>query len=145
MLDKDFIERKIKLITEDMEHLREFQNYSLDDLAKDFIKQAAAERFLERIIIRTVDINNHLIAELGKGTEEVRGYYDTFIVLANFRIYSENFAKQIAENVKFRNLLVHEYNKIDKTLIHKKIKEVLDDFGKYLNYILKFIEKINIK
>ena len=67
--------------------------------------------------------------------------YDSFVILANLKVYPEEFSKQVADDVKFRNILVHDYNDIDKNLIHKKIKEVLDDFNQYSNYILKFIEK----
>lgn len=141
MSDKNFIKRKLKLIAEDLEYLEEFSDYSLDELAKDFVKQAAVERLLERIVIRAIDINNHLIAELGKGIEKVRGYQDSFLRLADFEIYPKEFAEKIGESARFRNILVHEYNDLDKKLIHRKIKELLDDFIRYSNYILKFIEK----
>jgi uncharacterized protein YutE (UPF0331/DUF86 family) len=141
MLDKVFIKRKLKMIAEDLDYLKEFHSYSLDDLAKEFIKLAAVERLLERIIIRAVDINNHLIVETGKGIEKIRGYADTFLCLADFKIYSQNIAKKLAKDAKFRNVLVHEYNNVDKNLIHKKIKEIINDFNKYSNYILEFLEK----
>jgi uncharacterized protein YutE (UPF0331/DUF86 family) len=41
--------------------------------------------------------------------------------------------------------LVHEYNEIDKELIHKKIKEVIKDFNNYSNSILKFLKKKEIR
>lgn len=143
MFDKIFIRRKLKLIAEDLDHLKEFGDYDLDELAKDFIKLAATERILERIVIRAIDVNNHLIAELGEGIEKIRGYADTFKALVNFEIYSQDMAEKLAEDAKFRNILVHEYNNVDKNLIHKKIKNVIDDFNKYSNFILEFLEKKN--
>lgn len=124
-----------------MGHLEELKDYTLNELAKDFYKLNTAERLLEKIIIRATDINNHLIAELGAGTERVRGYFDSFIVLAKLGVYPQEFAEKVAENGKFCNVLVHEYNNFEKNLIHKKISEVLDDFGQYCGYILKFLEK----
>jgi uncharacterized protein YutE (UPF0331/DUF86 family) len=141
MLDQIFIRRKLKLIAEDLDHLEEFAEYSLEDLSKDFIKLAAVERLLERIIIRATDLNNHIIAELGKGIEKVRGYADSFRELINFKIYPKEIAEKLAEDAKFRNILVHEYNEIDKKLIHKKIKEVIKDFNNYSNSILEFLKK----
>lgn len=129
------------MITEDLDCLKEFRDYSLDDLAKDFLKQAAVERMLERIVIRAVDINNHIIIEKGKGIEKIRGYADTFKELVNFKIYSQDLAKKLSEDARFRNILVHEYNNVDKNLIHKKMKEVIDDFNKYSASILKFLTK----
>jgi uncharacterized protein YutE (UPF0331/DUF86 family) len=111
MFDEIFTRRKLKLIAEDLSHLKEFSDYDLDELAKDFLKLAATERLLERIVIRVTDINNHLIAELSKGTEEIRGYADTFKGLVNFKIYSQDLTEKLAEDAKFRNILVHEYSK----------------------------------
>ncbi|MFH1838647.1 MAG: DUF86 domain-containing protein [Candidatus Kuenenbacteria bacterium] len=141
MLDQIFIKRKLKMIAEDVDYLEQFRDYNLDNLAKDFIKLVAVERLLERIVIRAIDINNHLIIELGKGIEKIRGYADIFKELVNFKIYSQDIAKKLAEDARFRNILVHEYNNVDKNLIHKKIKEVIDDFNKYSNSILKFLKK----
>ncbi|PKL72369.1 hypothetical protein CVV26_01735 [Candidatus Kuenenbacteria bacterium HGW-Kuenenbacteria-1] len=145
MLDKIFIKRKLKLIAEDLDHLKEFSDYNLDDLAKDFMKLAAVERILERIVIRAIDINNHIIIELGKGIEKIRGYADAFKELVNFKIYSKEIGEKLAEDAKFRNILVHEYDEVDKSLIHKKIKEIVDDFNKYSKGILEFLEKKNCK
>lgn len=141
MLDQIFIRRKLKMIAEDLDYLEEFNDYSLDELAKDFIKLAAVERLLERIVIRATDINNHIITELGKGIEKIRSYADSFKELTNFNIYSQDTAEKLAEDARFRNILVHEYNNVDKKLIHKKIKEVIDDFNKYSNSILEFLKK----
>ncbi len=144
MLDQVFVKRKLKMIAEDLAFLEQFRNYSLDDLTKDFLKQAAAERLLERIVIRVIDVNNHLILESGKGIEEIRGYADTFKVLADCKIYSQDLSKKLTEDARFRNILKREYNNVDKNLIHKKIKDVIDDFNKYLKSILGFLNKIKI-
>src|SRR3989344_3386938 len=141
MIDKNFIKRKLKLMAEDLGYLEKFGDYNLSELAKDFMKQAAVERILERIVIRATDINNHLIAELGKGVEKVRGYRDGFLRLADLGVYSQDFSEKMGDNARFRNILVHEYNNIEPELIHKKVREVLENFRQYSNYILKFIEK----
>lgn len=96
MLDKDFLQRKIKLIQEDLSRLEELGQYSFSEIAADFVKMGAVERLLEKIIMRAIDINQHLIAELGRGEEKIRGYEDTFYVLVNFKVYPETFARKIA-------------------------------------------------
>lgn len=141
MLNKQFVERKIKLMGEDLSRLEELGDYTLDELAKDFYKFSTAERLLEKIITRAIDVNSHFIAELGKGTEKVRGYYDTFLRLYDLGVYSEKFAKKIAQSARFRNVLVHEYNEVDEEIVHHSIREALGDFTKYCQYIIKFVEK----
>jgi len=67
MLDKNFIIRKVKLIHEELSHLEELSNFSVEEIAADYKKTAIVERLLEKIITRAIDINQHIIAEMGKG------------------------------------------------------------------------------
>ena len=140
-VDTHFIRRKIKLIQEDLSELDHLAHYSFDEISKDRIKFLAVERLLEKVIMRAIDINQHVIAELGKGDEQVRGYEDTFYILSQFGIYGEEFAKQIAPSAGLRNRLVHEYNNTRQDIIYKSVSEAIEQYVKYCDSILKFIEK----
>ncbi len=140
-VDIHFIRRKIKLIQEDLSELDNLAHYSFDEIFKDHIKYLAAERLLEKIIMRAIDINQHMIAELGRGDEQVRGYEDTFYILSQLGIYGEEFAKQIALSAGLRNRLVHEYNNTRQDIIYKSLNEAVAQYVKYCDSILKFIEK----
>jgi uncharacterized protein YutE (UPF0331/DUF86 family) len=140
-IDIHFIRRKIKLIQEDLSELDNLAHYSFDEIFKDHIKYLAAERLLEKIIMRAIDINQHMIAELGRGDEQVRGYEDTFYILSQLGIYGEEFAKQIAPSAGLRNRLVHEYNNTRQDIIYKSVNEAVAQYVRYCDSILKFIEK----
>jgi len=140
-IDIHFIRRKIKLIQEDLSELDNLAHYSFDEIFKDHIKYLAAERLLEKIIMRAIDINQHMIAELGRGNEQVRGYEDTFYILSQLGIYGEEFAKQIAPSAGLRNRLVHEYNNTRQDIIYKSVNEAVAQYVRYCDSILKFIEK----
>ena len=140
-VDTHFIRRKIKLIQEDLSELDHLAHYSFDEISKDRIKFLAVERLLEKIIMRAIDINQHMIAELGKGDEQVRGYEDTFYILSQFGIYGEEFAKKIAPSAGLRNRLVLEYNNTRQDIIYKSVSEAIEQYVKYCDSILKFIEK----
>jgi len=140
-VDTHFIRRKIKLIQEDLSELDRLAHYSFDEISKDHIKLLAVERLLEKIIMRAIDINQHMIAELGKGDEQVRGYEDTFYILSQLGIYGEEFAKQIAPSAGLRNRLVHEYNNTKQDIIYKSVNGAIEQYVKYCDSILKFIQK----
>ena len=140
-IDIHFIRRKIKLIQEDLSELDSLAHYSFDEISKDHIKYLAVERLLEKIIMRAIDINQHMIAELGRGDERVRSYEDTFFILSELGIYGEEFAKQIAPSAGLRNRLVHEYNNTRQDIIYKSVSEAVKQYVKYCDSILKFIEK----
>jgi len=137
MVDKLFVRRKIKLIQEDLGQLEEFEKRE----AADYLKKSAAERLLEKIIMRAIDINQHLIVELGKGNEQVRGYEDTFYVIAEFGIYAMDFAKEIAPSAGLRNRLVHEYNDTKEEIIYESIPQAISQYTRYCDCILKFLAK----
>jgi uncharacterized protein YutE (UPF0331/DUF86 family) len=141
MLDKEFIKRKIKLIQEELVHLEEFGHVSFDEVAKDFKNLAAVERVLEKIITRAIDINQHILAEKGKGTEAVRKYEQTFTDLADFGVYPEKFGRAIAPSAGLRNRLVHEYDNVDEKIVYNSVGEALSQYAQYCDFMLKFIEK----
>ena len=139
MLDKNFITRKIKLIQEEISRLEELSNYTFKEIDTDFIKKYSVERALEKIIMRAIDINQHIIAENAVGDEKLRGYEDTFYVLAELGIYPLEFGKQIAPSAGLRNRLVHEYNDTQDEIIYNSVKDAITQYTEYCNFILKFI------
>jgi len=137
---KDLVERKISLIQDDLEKLSRLKDFSLNEIVSDFMKQATVERLLERIITRAIDINQHLISE--RATPDIsppKDYHETFLRLAEIKIYPADFAKEIAKSVSTRNLLVHEYDNIDYERVYHSIKDCLKDYRAYIDYILKAI------
>ena len=93
MLNKDFIFWKIKLIQENLAELEVFGNFVILEPVKNKLEQNATERVLEKIITRAIDINKHIITNLGEGKESVKTNEETFLVLAKLKVYDEKFAK----------------------------------------------------
>jgi len=141
MLNKDFVLRKIKLVQEDLSRLEPLSHRSFEELAKDFVSYAATERLLERIVTRAIDLNRHIIAELGKGNEKVRTYEDTFSALSELGVYSRDFSLLIAPSAGLRNILVHEYDEIDPKKVYISVGKALEQYVRYCNFILEFLNK----
>lgn len=141
MLNKDFVLRKIKLIQEDLARLEPLAHLTFNDLAKDSLMYDATERRLERIVTRAIDINRHVIAEQGAGNEKVRTYQDTFLALAKFGVYPQEFAEQIAPSAGLRNVLVHEYDEIDPKKVYESVGKALGQYANYCNFLLELLNK----
>lgn len=141
MLRKEFVRRKVKLIQEDLGRLEPLGKFSFKDMQKDHIKYAAAERYLERIVTRAIDINRHLLASFGKGSEVVREHKDTFLRLADLGVAPEKFAKAIAPSAGLRNVLVHAYDEVDPHDVYTSIGQALTQYAAYCKYILRFLKK----
>jgi len=133
------VQRKLFLNQQELERLRGFAHLKIEEIANDPGKYAACERYLERLISRAIDINQHIIAEKGSVALSVKKYHDTFLVLAELGVYPKDFAEKIAPSAGLRNALVHDYNNIDKEMLQKSIKEAIWEYNEYSKYILAFM------
>lgn len=143
MLDKEFIYKKISLIQDELARLTELADFTLDEIAKDFYKYNTLERLLEKIIIRAIDVNQHLLLEFATADTKIsKTYKETFLNLYEIGVYPKEFSEEISKSVGTRNKLTHEYDdeETDYTKIYDSIGDCLRDYHQYCEYILKFIE-----
>jgi uncharacterized protein YutE (UPF0331/DUF86 family) len=140
MLNKDFLYRKLTLIQKDLGALETLGEYSFDDFFQDQVVYAAAERYLERIVTRALDMNRHIIAAIGKGTEDVSRYSYTFLRLADLGIYPLAFAEQISQSAGMRNTLVHDYDNVSPRIVYDSVHDALRQYPEYCQYLLTFID-----
>ncbi len=61
MIDPTLIIRKINLISQDFKEIAELSRKSLQEFLASRVDEVLAERYLERMIGRMIDINYHLI------------------------------------------------------------------------------------
>jgi len=142
MIKKDFIEKKIELIQEELGNLARLKEFSLPEIMSDFYKYNTLERLLEKITMRAVDINQHLLRELGQG-DAPNTYRETFLQLGKMGILPEKLAKSIAKSVGLRNILVHDYDDeiVDYSKIYDSVSDCLKDYHQYCQHISQFINR----
>lgn len=139
MIDKTLVFRKIALIGEDFEALKLLAHLSYEVYIADSKNKVLAERYLERVIGRMIDINYHLITE--SGHRPPSDYFQSFLKLADIGILSHDFAEKIAPCAGLRNRIVHEYDEIDHKKVYEGIQAAVRDIPHYLKLINGFIEK----
>jgi hypothetical protein len=76
MVEVPLVVRKMALISADLKEIRALVGRPAEDYLGDLHSQVRAERYLERVIGRMVDINFHLITTAGHAPP--RDYYDSF-------------------------------------------------------------------
>ena len=143
MLRPEFVRRKLQLITEDLARLAHYRDVGHDELVADFVVLATVERLLERIVMRAIDVNRHLLVTRATGLEERTTrltYRDSFLLLADLGVYPAAFAESIAPSAGLRNILVHDYNDADRRLVHQSIGMCLTLYPRYVKHVLDFLE-----
>ena len=144
MFRKDFVQRKLQLIAEDLGQLLHFKDLTLQELRDDFVQAAAVERILERMVMRAIDVNEHLLSELSTGAEDRitrLSYRDTFLRLSDLGVYPKDFAERIAKSAGLRNILVHDYNDLNREVVHASIQSCLEDYHAYTEYLRAFVHQ----
>lgn len=146
MLDPIFIRRKIALIQEDLDHLKPFGELTFSEAAKDWTRWNALEWALAKIIGRAIDINRHMLAELGReNMQPPKDYTMTFLLLEDLGIFPKEFVLEIAKSAEFRNRIIHEYNEIDKNLVYHTIGDAVEQYAQYCSYLLDFLDTYSKK
>ncbi len=129
----------MNLISEDLKKLERLSLMSFKEYESRFENEAVAERLLEKIIGRMIDINYHIITALGYPPP--RDFFESFIKLAELGILEFSFAKRIAQAAGLRNRLAHEYNGIDTKKVYQAVKRCFIDLPVYLGKIADFVSK----
>jgi len=137
LVDKLLLGRKLSQIETYLRQIREYSKISLTAYKNDWKIQRIVERTLQILIELCIDIANHLISD--KGMRLPTGYADTFNVLGENRIISKNLSKTMEKMAKFRNVVVHQYEKIEPTIVVSILHKNLDDFEKYKKAIIKYL------
>ena len=87
-----------------------------------------------------VDIANHIIAD--KEYRVPKSYADTFRVLYEEGVLAEDIFKMMEDMAKFRNIVVHRYDKVDESIVIGILKRHLDDFLIYRDVIMGILNQI---
>jgi uncharacterized protein YutE (UPF0331/DUF86 family) len=138
MIDKTLVTRKINLISEDFEALKLLADLSYDDYVAKSTNEVLAERYLERMIGRMIDINYHIITE--QGHPPPSDYYKSFLDLGKMGVLPVDFAEQIAPCAGLRNRIVHEYDELDTKKVYEGMLSAVKDVPRFLRYISDFVK-----
>jgi uncharacterized protein YutE (UPF0331/DUF86 family) len=130
MIDRELVTRKMVLITEDLERLERLAARSREEYLASEIDEIVAERCLERMIGRMIDVNYHVLTESGEPPP--RDYFDSFVALARVGALPSDFAARIAACAGLRNRIVHAYDDLDPGRVHDALGAASRDVPEYL-------------
>jgi uncharacterized protein YutE (UPF0331/DUF86 family) len=138
-LDKEIIQRKIAIIIENLKALEPIKNMVKKEYIADLYKRKATERLLQELIEAAIDINIHVIAATGHPVPD--DYYESFIRLGELKIVSADLAEKLAPSAGLRNRLVHEYDRLEHSMVLTAVQTAAELYLKYIkevnNYILR--------
>ncbi|MGB9706927.1 MAG: type VII toxin-antitoxin system HepT family RNase toxin [Microgenomates group bacterium] len=132
----DKINARLEVLKEYVEILRSLKGVTGRELKKNLDKRAKAERFLQLAIEACVDIAELVISDQRLPTPKTSK--EAIETLGRQGILDKEFAFQFAPAVGLRNILIHDYLKIDYDQVAEKINNRLGDFEKFAQQIAKW-------
>lgn len=99
---------------------------SYEEYCKNIILKRFIERNIELAIEQVISICKHIISKLN--LREPSSYAECFEILVENGIISEKNLEIYKQMARFRNLLIHIYDKLDDRIVYKIYKERLKDF-----------------
>lgn len=139
MVDKNLVLRKLSQLEEYLSQIREFSTINQEDYASDWKIQRIVERTLQLMIEIAADIASHLIAD--RRLRVPMSYADTFKVLFEAGLIDLPLYQIMEKMAKFRNIVVHHYDRVDESIVITILRKHLDDFLIFRDAILKILKE----
>jgi len=141
MVDKALVLRKLAELEEYLGQIREYTNITIERYSSDWKIQRIIERTLQIMIETCADIAGHIISD--RGYRIPKSYADTFKVLQEENILEKELFETMEKMAKFRNIVVHNYDKIDASIVVTILRKHLDDFLTYKNAIINMLKEVD--
>ncbi len=126
------------MLAEHVSDLKALQKITFDEYQDNKILRGYVERTLQVCVQICLDIGGHIIAEFG--FRHPRDNRDIFVVLKEEGIIPEAFLPNLLHMAGFRNIIVHDYARVDNAVVYGILKRHLDDFERFARLITDFLE-----
>jgi len=134
MVDRERVLARLDRLEGYLRELREVVPSSLEEYLEKAEKRRACERLLQIAIESLIDICGLFVTglRLGLPGEEE----DLFEMLERRGTLSASLTGRLRKMRGFRNLLVHEYGRVDDRLVYEAARSRLPDFEEFRQAIL---------
>jgi uncharacterized protein YutE (UPF0331/DUF86 family) len=123
-------------------YIRELRAVAPQDFAayQKTEKKRACERLLQIAVECVIDICNLFVTGLRLGLPAEEN--DLFEKLADAGVISPHMGNTLKEMKGFRNILVHEYARVDDEIVHRAATTKLADFTAFRKEITDALERL---
>lgn len=120
--------------------LEKYQSLPVKEYDESWEIQDIIERELQQGIQASMDAAMRLITLKNYGhPDDHKGLFD---ILVQNRIISYEFSDKMKDLVGFRNILVHEYFRVDPRKVYEHLRSDPPIIREFAKYLVEFLEKI---
>lgn len=138
MTDRQTLDIRLRSLQLYVGYLRQIRDFGMARVSNDPFLEAALCRYLHLAIECVLDIGESIIA--GQGWPRPGTNREVFLRLGEKGVLPKSFAKKFSEVGGLRNILVHDYLKVDLALLFKNLSK-LSDFDSFARNIGRYLLK----
>ena len=135
VVDRDLLLRKAADIDRYLGELSEFRAIDASAYAANWKTQRIVERTLHLAIEACMDLADHFVADRRLPVPETAA--GAFLALSDSRALDPALAGALARMVAFRNILVHDYARLDPQIVLRVLAHDVDDIRRFRDAILE--------
>ena len=135
MADSDLILARAGSVRSHLKRVFEKRNVDLDGFLKDIDRQESILFNIQMAVHNCIDIAAHIISENGLGVSG--STTEMFYLLEKHGYLNHDLTGRMVKAVGFRNLIVHEYGKIELEQVYEIAQNDITDLNEYLKAIIK--------
>jgi uncharacterized protein YutE (UPF0331/DUF86 family) len=135
LVDRDLILAKAGSVQKYLSRVMEKRDIDLQIFLKDLDRQESILFNLQMAVHNCIDIAAHIISEEGFGVPGSTN--EMFYLLEANGYLDRELTEKMVKAVGFRNLVVHEYGKIELKQVFEVAQEDIKDLDEYLISIFK--------
>lgn len=121
MVSREVLQSRLNALEDYLTKLRAFRKFKKQEFLKNAALHDLAERYLHLMAECLIDLGNHLIADQNLGSPG--SFREIFQILQEHDYLSEDLSATLQKWTGYRNILVHDYLKIDHEIAYNIIKE----------------------
>ena len=135
MVDRDLILRKTADLETYLAQLSPYRTLDATAYRSDWKTQRIVERTLHLAIETCMDLADHVVADRRLRVPESGA--DTFGVLAEAALLPTSLAERLGRMVGFRNILVHDYARLDPEIVVRVLQADVHDLEEFRDVVLR--------
>ena len=138
MVDKTLLIAKAGAVKKHLDRIRQKTDTELNTFLEDIDRQEIILFNLQMAIQNCIDMAAHIVSQESLG---VPGSYNEMLYLLEEKGYiDKDITEMMVKAVGFRNLMVHEYTKMNLNQIFEIAKTGPQDINRYIRAILSKLE-----
>ncbi|MCK5096871.1 MAG: DUF86 domain-containing protein [Desulfobacteraceae bacterium] len=137
MLDKDIILAKAGSINKYLNRIKNVSNITLQAFLDDINTRDIILFNIQLAVQNCIDIAAHIVSEEGMGIPGSAN--EMFYLLEENKYINNSLTEKMVKAVGFRNLIVHEYGKLDLKRAYDISQNDITDLGDFLKAVIKKI------